>query len=235
MTPEIEEILDSVGWRFACSRHPIQTAKWTLTLNGTGGALSSSPQEAKKMASNVKKLFRSVWEAYSVLGLLPDQIIGSLNMGSTSWEEMKRMQHASSSVFPDRVGQTRSELGGLMAGLEATLSRLEDQGKRATRGRPRNDPAYAIARTVAEIYIVGLGALPTVGHLAGTNRPSGLYCRAVECLFATLGLNVGDPFLPCSDAVNSLTEEEIACFLLLRSEEHRQGVEVHIRKAQLPD
>lgn len=235
MTPEVESILEGIGWDFARLCLPVQAAVWTKVFRDAGegiaaSRITTSPQESKALSRRVDAILRMAKGLVEHLQQLPDPVRQNINVGATSFAELKEMHSRNAVDFPDRITWTLDELSDLIPGIAATQRRLKLHGTKAKRGGQRNEVAFTIAKAVAEIYALGLGIRPSVGRRADVPGLSGRYARTVEKVYSAMGLSVVDAHDQCKEAVERYDAGQMDGLLLVRCPLTRDLVKVSLEE-----
>lgn len=223
MTPELEVELNKIGWKWA-SRNPWHKVWYELVLRKDGGLVASDPQEARAALARHRALCASVINVVEGLRALSDDAATSINLDCIPVDERDK-------PWPDHITRAASALEFLAPGLIGWADLLAHEAQKARRGGQVNEPAYRIAETIAEIYVVGLGEKPTIGRLEDGSGPSGLYGRVTAAIFSILEVRASDVFRPCRTAIDRLTEARMRQLLDLH---HPLGPGFRPRMARNP-
>lgn len=214
LPPELEAILDKIGWATVKERAPAVAEIWERFLTPNAGGFAPDPVRARATLKCFEKLASAIDRVLAQLNSLTSKEVSDLNTAcqlDTSLEEIFRPP-------PDSVAAVKQGLERLRAGLTPPHLFLEWEADQSKKGRPRNEVAYKIARILAHIYVVGRGDLPTYGRDAITNEPNGDFVPTVVEVYRILEVEVGDPIDPCKAAIKSITAP---IFELLKI--HRNG------------
>jgi hypothetical protein len=196
--------------------------------------LSLTPGDAKKLAAEMHALFKAIVELVQGLDHLPNTVKRSINLSSISKDELFKLVRAGVDNPPDLIEKFRNGLLSIAPGIEATHSRLEREAGPVKKGRRRNEAAYAVSQTIANVFVIGFGSIPTLGRRADSEGLSGQYGRTVEDVFRYLGIRVSDAYDPCKCAVEKLNGEYLELLLMLRCPVTRPLVEISLGVVEMP-
>ena len=214
MTPELEVVLASIGWRYVQAVAPWKATFLARDLNATGGLFAPDDRTAKDLHAEHQQLMHSVAIVLRGLSAMPADVALHVNVCSCAPE----LRDAG---IPDRVSEATSALEVLVEGLIEAERVLTWEMGEPKRGRQLNKAALRVAEAVAEIYVIGTGLKPTAGRRADGKGSSGKFCLAVERVFKVLGIFVGDSYRPCQNAVNQMSDERISELLAIRTRKKR--------------
>jgi hypothetical protein len=203
MTPEIEAILNRIGWQKVLKLYPHLARSIEAKLTPTGGLFAAKATVASDQQKRIVEILSALESLVLRLESLPPDQRDCINMWSCPPGERDK-------GIPDRVGMITAGLTDLVPGLLITDEILVWESRAAGKGsRPRNENAYRVAEAVAEIYVVGTGRRPGYGSRSVyTDQDGTPFGRAVSEIFAALGIQA-DTKGPCEAARNAMTPERM--------------------------
>lgn len=224
------EILGPIGWDDLHEASPLYALQLAAKLNARGGAVSKNPADARAQAKDIEARARRVFDTWRELKDLPPETRNTINRGAQAIGAP--MEFLDGIAPPDVIEQARSALWSVLSGLEAVLTRLEQEGSHSRGGRPANVAAREVAKVVAEIHLFRDGRLPTLGRRPDGEGLTGEYGMAFEATLAALEIACADPFRPARDAIDALGGDgaRIDCLLRLRDPQLRHSVQIDLRK-----
>lgn len=214
MTPEVEAILQRIGWDVVSRASPalaLQLAHQFQTP--AAGVLVSTDASARDLADRVRGLGESAFALATGLLALPENVRQNVDLTSLNISEIQGGEEGA-----DLVEEVQSALWRLMRGLAATEARLRFEGGQNRRGNPKNLVPHAIAFAAAQIYVIGMGSLPAAHNETAGHEVRGIFGKVVEDLFDAMGLGF-DAIGPARAAIarlEGLSDEEWAGLMLVR-------------------
>lgn len=210
MSPELEAALEPIGWHQVKQEHPYWAHMLAQQFNSTGGRIEAN---ANLSAKRAQELANALGGLEAVVVTL-EQIEGRWRDSINQTAELRLTQQECK--VGDRIAEAVSLLQAIKPGLELMYSfALDESEKSNKRGPARNEAAYRIARTVAEIYVSGTGNRPTYGKDEYSGEINTAFGRAVANVLKVLEVSA-DPEKPSRWARDSITDEEFerlrACF-----------------------
>lgn len=209
MTPELEAALAPIGWDTAKRLSPWFAEGAAASLNATGGRLSSDRPAASRALLRHRDLMKDMERVLNGLADLSKDERHTIDHWSQTLEERD-------TGSPSYVEAAFGALEAIVPGVIELHLQLEHEAGAPKRGRPRNEAAYRVALTLAEIYVVGRGRRPTYGNREDGKGPTGDYGRTVERVCGLLGIAVSDFTDYCREAIQSLSDERLAQLLAHR-------------------
>lgn len=201
MTPELLVELNKIGWKRA-SAHPFRKMKFERVLRKDAGMVAPSPQNAKAALARHLALCKELLEVVERLRALSEDAATTINLGSTPVDDRN-------GGWPDHIAMAVTTLERLVPGLNSWAEFLEHEAGKSRRGGRKNEPAYLIAETLAEIYVIGLRKKPTIGKLVDGTGPSGSFGKVTAAVFAILKVEKSDVIRPCKAAIEGLSESRM--------------------------
>lgn len=185
MKPEIRAVLENIGYTRARLYNPsLVFSAWEPTQRG------DRLYKGKQEANVCKKALGSLLQALETCPLHVQQIVSSHSKISTDWDEAR-----------DPFSEVIQAISELITMTDREFAEFWDSG-----GAPPRPAGEDIAKKMAEIYVLGMGKLPTVGANSDGD-PTGRFSRAVAETFLLLGMP--DNFRrPCRVAVDELKRDD---------------------------
>jgi hypothetical protein len=156
MTPEVENVLNGIGWEVVKRASPLFAAQ--LGRCFSVASLADTDVQARRRAKEIERLLRDAHGMLSGLRALPDNVQRNIFLASVHPDELFRL-----SAEPDTnplVQEVESVLYRLLRGLEATQAKLDFEAGGARSGPPKNLRPYKVAYAAAQIYVIGRCEMP---------------------------------------------------------------------------
>jgi hypothetical protein len=203
MKPEIETILNQIGWQKVKKLYPGRAQFIEEKLTPTGGLFATKATVASDQQRRILEVLSALEDLVSKLENLPSDQRDCINMWSCPVDEREN-------GIPDRVGRATASLTDLVPGFRITNEGLLWESQAASKSsRPRNVNVYRVAEAVAEIYVIGTGKRPGYGSKnVYTGQEGTPFARAVSGVFAILGIQA-EAKGPCEAARQAMTPERM--------------------------
>ena len=210
MTPELRKLLEPIGWSVVEKSTPVLAATLLDRLTQFGGRIGATKSESAAIKKTVEAAMKSAFRTIQMLDKLPIHCQDQVNLAREALDALAQIRNGERPNRPasDQTSRAKHELFDLLAALEAVDARLEREARGLSRGNQPNEKSYAFALVVAEIYLVGVGEMPSVGRNAEDwSRLTCSYGRTVQSVAGAMGLQVGDWYRPCETAISRLEAE----------------------------
>lgn len=232
MTPEVEAVLQKIGWEVVSKCNPFFVA--SLKSSFERSELVKTDADARKASAEITKTFKLTFNLLQAIRELPEATRRNIAMATvTPQDALTQMTCGEPINVPLLFEDVEGLLWQLMIGLEATESQMSFLGGKPRPGRPKNLRPHEVAFAAAKVYFIGLNDLPTAYFDPVSGRIGGLFGQAVEELFGVLGLGF-DALEPCKEAtrlLQSLPSEELNALKLMRDPSTRNEVKaIFIKK-----
>lgn len=229
MTPEVDAVLNRIGWEKVKAASPLIAAQLRAKLH-SAATLGTTDTASRKMAEETTRIFKTTIELRNQLEALRPAVRQNINVATICKARAMQMLNEGRWDIPDHVEETRSVLLTLLIGLEATLSRLEHEGGAPRKGNARNLRPHAVANACARIYVAGMGEMPVVSKDQSSDTGvSGLYGRTVAEIFRLLGIR-SRVFGPCQRAIADLallSDGELDALLAIGQGLSMEGIDLN--------
>lgn len=209
MTPELETALAPIGWGTVKRVAPWFASFAAASLNATGGRLSRDRPSASQALQQHHELMKAMEIVMCGLAHLTADERDTVD----HWSRTPEQRDAGG---PSTVSAAIEAPEVIVPGVIELYQQLAHEEGSPRRGRPRNEAAYRVALTLAEVYVVGRGRRPTYGNREDGKGPTGDYGRTVERVCGLLGIAVSDFTDYCREAIQSLSDERLAQLLAHR-------------------
>jgi hypothetical protein len=213
VTPEIEAFLNRIGWQHVKWVAPATALSLSVQMTNTDS--DGRPRRAaieQKHVAQLRKAMASLWEAIDALSPESRSLV---DVNSCPVEDLGK-------GIPHSVQGLTDAMEAVVPGVLWLSDILAIEQERLGLGRPKNDAAHRIARTIAEIYVIGLGEKPSYGRRGDMPGPSCEYPKVVAGVLEVFGIKVGDVAAICETAVKDLSDERMARLLVIRSGAHQR-------------
>lgn len=201
MSDEIEAILNDIGWQFAkrCNQSLIF---WNWEPRKNGGLLFAGKPDAREGLEYLKKIKRAMADLPAPLR----EMLGNEMRTSEDWDSGRDLLSELETALFRTTNYAQTERDRLWSG----------------RGPSANHSSREVAEKMAEIYVLGLGKMPTYGRKPDSSEPSTDYSRAVRDVFGKIQLlaHFGEP---CKQAIEMLKENDSAKYNALLTKRSLKG------------
>jgi len=187
MTPELEEVLDGIGWQVAkVYNRSLFFLAWEPTKDG--GLLFRSKPDAREGINNLLKLEAALKQIPPTLHSMLSGVLRT----SEDWDSGRNPMEEFELGLAEAINIARHEQDKLWTGA----------------GPNAKQAARKVADQMAEIYVLGMGKLPTSGTKPdNSNEPSTQFSRAVRDVYRLLDIDAH--FMgPCERAVAALEADD---------------------------
>jgi hypothetical protein len=229
VTPEVETILNRIGWEIVQRSSPLMAFFLARTFQ-TPNPSSLTPTDASSrlLADRVHSMGQAAAQLVSGLSGLPEAV--RLNIAFLSHPFP---------AFPDaeealgHLEKFRAVLTKLADCLEVTEARLRYEGGPTRPGNPKNLVPHAVAFAAAKIYVVGMGSMPAAHNITAGSEARGLFGEVLDALFDAMGLgfNAMGPAQEAIAKLEELSEEDWAGLMLVRCPLTRSSVKALLVQA----
>ncbi|PWE29244.1 hypothetical protein DDZ14_17885 [Maritimibacter sp. 55A14] len=215
MTPELERILNRIGFQRAKTYNPspfFVSSEQSLR----GSLLFADKPSARDGVEEMEAILKRI-------NHLPKHLREALDGALRS---------------PEDWDNDRSPLLEFENALEVLLEEgIKEKSQYWTgRGASPKVSANQVASTMAEIYVIGLGKMPTEGEAYDSGEPSTKFSKTVRDVFEHINLRAHFRE-PCRRAIKELKENDKEKFhrlLEIRSRKGRPGISLITGRRKLP-
>jgi len=208
MTPDLQSILERIGWATVKARAPAYALQLEVRLRDSSrdNAARTAQVERERLECFIEDVLRVKGSA-DALAITSKSFV-DFELSSSSERD---------GVIPNRTQDAVDLLLALGPGLEALAEFLDQRANHARGGRPRKDAAFRIAEAVAEIYVIGRGEMPAKSSSA-EGLASGEFSNVCHEVFKALGVDSSRRTLePLRAAIDRLTGERLDRLMAIRS------------------
>lgn len=195
MNPDIEDELDNIGWKPVKYLFGWQAQYISSSITSTGGKFAQDRVQAREMADRLTALIKNAEELCHGLLHLTDEQEVTLNVNLTEFEDRDR-------GIPDHVSDMIESIANLRVELDDLHSMIMREAGEVKPGRPKNEAARSVCAAIAEIYVLRYGKIPRIGRLEDGSGVSGRYGQTCHRVLTLLGLEIGDVYRVCADAIS---------------------------------